>query len=146
MKITCSSLIFVLLFGVALAQSQTRGQVIPPESVKISFDKHFPQAIKMNWKVWTRGYAVDFLVKDFKMEAVFSSSGVWQFTDVTLPPEHVPASVKEHVARQYQGAQVISRGYHDADRGSYYIIKVRYRGGLQKLLYDDNGKFLRAQR
>ena len=132
----------LLSLPVIQVDAQSRGNAAAPVSLQSTFDGHFPGAFDVTWEKDLSGYTAFFVKKNLKMQARYNLSEVWQYTDIIIPREMVPAAVLDHINDTYGSPAILGMGYHDSPAQRYFILEARVNQKRVMLKYDDDGNFL----
>lgn len=141
----CLTFLSCLLLCLSLtAQGTVRGQGNQdiPDVVKETFLQNFPEARSAAWRKTGTYYTVGFDLDDLKMEATYSGTGIWAYTEITIPRAKMPEKILAHYQETYSSYPLVDMGYHDEENNRYYRLRIRKGGSVKMLKYDDNGTFI----
>ena len=125
----------------SFSQERTRGVNVPGDVMQ-KFDRDFPDAGPENWQMLSSDlYVAKFRLNGFVQRAHYNSFGAWQYTDIEISEEHMPAAAMEHYRSTYSQYPIMGTGLHDASN-SYFFIEIMRRGVKRKLKYDEEGNFI----
>jgi hypothetical protein len=102
MKKTISLLIALFLVS-SLSFSQTISTGKVPKSVKKTFAKDYPKAVKPLWSMSDGNYKVDFLNNGIKNAVTYDNSGAWQKKELTVSIPRIPKEIKAAFNKEFPG-------------------------------------------
>lgn len=98
--------IVAVLAGGAFGQPLAADKV--PANVRDAFQKKFPGADKVEWKLKTdKNYEAEFQLKDVEVAAKFDDKGKWLETETGIEQSALPKAVLAAIAKEYKGYKTI---------------------------------------
>ncbi len=135
-RITLILLCAVLMSISAYAQTVTAAQV--PGPVKKSLVTKFPKATGVEWEKSAANYEAQFTNGNDWTTALFTATGEWIKTEVSLDTEELPATLKTAVVKNFKGFEVTSATKLVNKGGTTYLIQVDSETeGYEALLKED---------
>ena len=137
------------LFGLGVIFAFSQNGYNPPDNVRRSFQKEYPQSQPTRWYQSNASWNVDFEDRDHnngEVTAHFNSNGRHIDTHVPYDNHDVPAPVVENLNRNYPGAN--NYEYTRIDRpgeSGVYQVNLNHRG-KRKTVYMDNRGYKRDYR
>ena len=145
MRKLVSFLVLLTMGYVTYGQQGSRGDgsQVAPQLVEQKFQSEFPKATQVSWERKDNRYLARFIMNGYQMYALYTSAGLWLFTDIKVPIEKVPAKAKQHCSTNFGDFSIVRSGFHDSmNSGSYYVLTIKKNGVMKKAKYDENGNFL----
>lgn len=99
--------LFTLLLGICCLYGFSQIGHNPPRNVSQSFQREYPQSNPSEWNHSSGGWSVNFEDKDHnngETTAYFDQSGRHLETHIPYDDHDVPGPVKDHIRRNYSGA------------------------------------------
>lgn len=141
MKKYAGALLLIMATSLSLsAQEKKEKSIAPPAEAKLAFEKKFPGATKVKWGKEKNDYEVNFLDKQVEMAAVYDSKGVCRETEVSIPSNQLPITVKAYILKKYTGARIKEAAKITTANG---ILTYEAEVNKQDLIFDATGKFLK---
>ena len=92
-------------------------------SVKEKFSSEFKGASDVQWTVTENAYLAIFTLNGNRMEALFTNSGEYIGTSISITLEDLPLKAKRSFAKKYEGYTVKeAQKYMLVDETAYYIL------------------------
>ena len=121
-RITLILLCAVLMSISAYAQTVTAAQV--PGPVKKSLITKFPKATDVEWEKVAANYQAQFTNGNDWTVALFSATGEWQKTEISLDTEMLPATLKTSISKNFKGFETTSATKIINKGGTNYLVQV----------------------
>ena len=107
------ALLLIPLFATVTlwAQDTTRGgKQVAPRIVEQKFQSEFPKAIAVDWKAKDNRFMAIFKMNGYRMKALYTSAGLWLYTDIDVPLEKVPRNARLHCKNKFPDFSLRSCG------------------------------------
>ena len=143
-KITLILLCAVFMSISAYAQTITAAQV--PGPVKKSLITKFPKASDIEWEKVSANYQAQFTNGNDWTVAIFSATGDWIKTEISIDTETLPATLKTAIAKNFKGYEVTSATKMINKGGASYLVQVDSETDGYEALFKEDGTLIKKSK
>ncbi len=139
------TVLLALIFTAAIAYEGKAQLINVPQVVKESFDKKYPAAKEVDWTNNIGSPEVKFKFNDESSHAKFSQKGDWQWTQVAISEDKLPAEVKDGFSKsKFADWSIKQVARIERPEKSEYQLTIS-KGSLnsKNLLFSSQGRLLK---
>lgn len=116
---------------------------IPPEKIKIAFEKKFPNANKIKWgKEGKTEWEAEFKMNEISCSANFAIDGSWLETETEIKVSELPEVVSKAILSKYPTAKITSADkIESAKKPTVYEADLKIGRKEKEVLVHSDGTF-----
>ncbi len=132
------SILALILLTAGMAVGQNKKETGVPEAVKKAFRTKYPNsyAYEWEWKKKEKLFEAEFIDKEQKYEAYFTSQGDWVKTEKEISKKHIPKPVFDYISSSpYSDWEIDdAEEHHTPEHALIYEVKME-KGKRELYLY-----------
>jgi len=135
-------LIMVTAMITSLTYAQKMKEKEVPTSVKIAFQKQYPNAKETKWKKENDNFEAEFEIKEIEYSVLIDTKGNILETELEIKADELPANAKDYISKNYK-EQKIKEAAKITDARGIVTYEAEIKGN--DLIFDSNGNFIRVE-
>ena len=136
----------MFLLGFATVAVATQAQNLKsenvPAAIKLSFEKHFPNAKEVEWEKEGANYEAEFKWKEAGHSMVMDTQGNLLETELEIKVDELPEAARKYIAEKYPNQKI-----KEAARITLQNGAVKYEAEIngKDVMFNGNGNFIQEK-